>query len=58
MHSESSHNSSQSITSHAHYINEHSQSFNEVHPKASNQQQFEKASSTNKEAHLVNNEKK
>jgi hypothetical protein len=44
-HSESSHWSSQSVTSHAQHANDHSHVFTEVNPEASNQQQSEKGSS-------------
>jgi hypothetical protein len=45
--------------SHDQHINEHSQAFSEVHPDASNQQQYEKASShANMVAHALRSEKK
>jgi hypothetical protein len=50
--------SSQSVTSHAQQINEHSRAFSEVHPEASNQPQSEKANSTNKATKVASSEKK
>jgi hypothetical protein len=57
--SESSHGSSQSVTSHAQHANDHSHAFSEVHPEASKEQKSAKASShTNKAVHTVSSEKK